>query len=246
MNWEERTKRLVQWLAHRIGVHLVRWPLDDAHARRQRLLKSLGVNILFDVGANFGGYAANVRKRGYEGQIVSFEPLAGPFRRLEAAAQKDPRWAVRRLGLGATPGEAEINVSASAGQWRASSMLPMTQRHIDAYPDDLPIGTERIRIETLDSVAAEFLEPSARVAMNIDVQGYEMEILRGGSELFSRAVLVETEMDLVELFHGQPGFQQLINAFYDAGFRLASFEPVDIDQETGATIWGDGIFVRDP
>jgi FkbM family methyltransferase len=257
MTWEDRPKRLAQRLAHRVGVHLVRWPLrfdldqdararrQHAHDRRQRLLQWLGVNVLFDVGANFGGYAATVRKRGYQGQIVSFEPLTGPFRELEVAAQNDPRWAVRHVGVGATPGEAEINLSASTGQWRASSILPMTQRHIHTYPDDRPIGTERIRIETLDSAAAEFLEPSARVAVNIDVQGYELEVLRGGSEVLRQAVFVETEMDLVELYHGQPGFEQLVNTFYDAGFRLASFEPVDIDHQTGAIIWGDGIFVRD-
>jgi FkbM family methyltransferase len=240
VTWKGR----VQSLGHRVGVHVARWPARDDGARlqRQRLLKSLSVEVLLDVGANVGQYATEIRNGGYEGQIVSFEPLAEAFRELQAAARNDPRWAARHVGLGATPGEADINIS---GHSDSSSILPMTRRYLDMSPDLRYLGTEKVRIETLDSASAEFLEPSARVAVKIDVQGYEMEVLRGGAELLRRAVFVESELNLVELYHGQAKFDQLLDTFYDAGLRLASFEPGNLETQVGALVWGNGIFVRD-
>ena len=211
--------------------------------RRNRLLEWLGVDVLFDVRANAGQYANGIRSLGYEGQIVSFEPVATAFGELEVAAKNDPRWAVRHMGLGKAPGEAEINVSASS---QSSSFLPMAQRHLDVFKGTDYTGTERIRIEALDSASAEFLRASARAALKMDVQGYEMNVLRGGAEFLRRAVFVESELLFNELYHGQARVEQLIDTFYDAGLRLAWFEPVKTDTQTGALVFGDAIFVRDP
>jgi FkbM family methyltransferase len=238
MTWKKRIQRL----GHRVGVHVTRWPPRTGVGwRRQGLLESLGVDVLFDVGACIGQYATEIRSWGYEGQIVSFEPSTTAFCELEVAAQNDHRWAVRHIGLGEALGQAELNVSEGLS---SSSLLPMAQRYVDVA-GDWYIGTEKIRIETLDSAAAEFLEPTTQVALKMDVQGYEMNVLRGGPEVLRRAVFVESEMLFVELYHGQARAEQLIDTFYDAGLRLAWFEPDGTDEQTGALLWGDGIFVRD-
>ncbi|BBY20975.1 hypothetical protein MSTO_11800 [Mycobacterium stomatepiae] len=59
-------------------------------------LKSRQVDVVLDVGANSGQYAMGLRKRGYQGRLVSFEPLAGPFSDLQSNAAKDPLWECRR------------------------------------------------------------------------------------------------------------------------------------------------------
>jgi len=233
----------MQRLGHRAGVHVARWP-PRSGTQRQRLLAWLDVDVLLDVGANVGGYAAAVRDRGYEGQIVSFEPMSAAFRELDAAARDDPRWAVRHMGLGKDSGEAEINISADSV---SSSILPMARRHLETMPDENRyVGTETIRIETLDSAAAEFIDASSRVGLKMDVQGYELAVLRGGADVLRRAVFVQTEMLLGEFYEGQPTFRQLTDTLYDAGFRLGAFEQGHIDRQTGAVQWGDGIFVRAP
>ena len=43
--------------------------------RRIKLLDSYSIDLILDVGANTGQYAARMRGIGYAGEIVSFEPM---------------------------------------------------------------------------------------------------------------------------------------------------------------------------
>lgn len=237
-------KKRIQGMGHRAGVHLAPHSVgSDPNLRRQRLLEWLGVDLLLDVGANVGQYATVIREGGYTGQIASFEPQEAAYRELATAAASDPNWTARHCGLGVEAGEVQINTSASSG---SSSILPMAQRHLEIAPQSKYVGTEIIRMETLDNAAKELLASSARVGLKMDVQGYEMEVLGGGSGVLRRAVFVESEMALVEIYRGGAAFEQLVSTFYDAGLRMASFQLEHIDHQTGAVTWGNGIFIRDP
>jgi hypothetical protein len=57
MTWKERIQQLVR----RVGVNVTRYPPHTGW-RRQLLPEWLGVDILFDVGANVGQYAVEIRR----------------------------------------------------------------------------------------------------------------------------------------------------------------------------------------
>ncbi|MEU0217078.1 FkbM family methyltransferase, partial [Streptomyces sp. NPDC006265] len=59
----------------------------------QLILRSR-IDVVLDVGANRGQYAAMLRRFGYRGRIVSFEPLHEPLRTLRRRAAADPLWTV--------------------------------------------------------------------------------------------------------------------------------------------------------
>ena len=74
-------------------------PLLPAAIRRARLLAWQGIDVVIDVGANAGQYGRSVREGGYDGRIVSFEPLSAAFEQLASATSDDGRWECRQLAL---------------------------------------------------------------------------------------------------------------------------------------------------
>jgi hypothetical protein len=64
------------------------------------------------------------------------------------------------------------------------------------HPDTSYVGTEQIRIETLDSQAAEHLSPSSVVGLKLEVQGYEDEVLVGDLLFLDSTHVVETGSEL--------------------------------------------------
>ena len=66
-----------------------------------QLLRHHGITRVLDVGANEGGYATELRRFGYAGRIVSFEPVSESFRLLQSHARKDHLWTTLPYAVGA-------------------------------------------------------------------------------------------------------------------------------------------------
>ena len=87
------------------------------------LFEMYGVNCVIDVGAHEGEYAKRLREGGYEGRIVSFEPVPRAFAGLERAAAGDRAWHVHQLALGREDGVSTMNAVPGT----LSSLRPPTE-----------------------------------------------------------------------------------------------------------------------
>lgn len=106
-------------------------------------LKRFDIDLVFDVGANAGQFASELRDIGYAGEIVSFEPLSAASLSLSARAADDSKWHVHQRGaIGDFDGEIEINIS---GNSVSSSVLPMTEAHSSASIKSAYVGSEKYR-----------------------------------------------------------------------------------------------------
>lgn len=231
-------------LAHRFGheVSPIVAPSATAEdARRDKLLSGRNVSLVLDVGANSGQYTGRLRSAGYEGRVISFEPLAAAFSDLERHSAGDPNWEVRRLALGDEDGEAEINI---AGNSYSSSLLNMEERHVQSAPESAYVGTEPILEARLDSIWSEITHDGEIVFLKLDVQGFEMAVLRGAEASLDHITGVQAELSLVPLYEGAPTYLELISYLGERGFRLAGLEAGHDDRETGELLQADGIFIR--
>src|SRR5262249_39982677 len=146
-----------------------------------------------------------IRKVGYSGKIISFEPLSDAHAKLLIAAKRDPLWTVAPRGaLGANRGVFQINIAANS---QSSSILDMLERHIAGAPESRYVGKETVTMTTLD----DFLnrEPDladTAIALKLDTQGYEAEVLAGLNKWSDRVEVIITEMSLVALYKGQIKF----------------------------------------
>jgi FkbM family methyltransferase len=230
----------IQAAGSALGVHITRAE-NTFRRKRQSFLRSLGVDLVIDVGANNGGFATEVRSEGYAGDIVSFEPIEVVFGELSKSLSTDKRWRGFQMALGDHDGSAEIHVSENLV---SSSLRTVTQHSMDAASPTRIQRMESIRVAQLDTLQNELIRPSNRVYLKVDVQGFEKEVLSGARNALSQVVAIELELSLVELYSGQSLIHTMLSHVADLGFHLIWIERGFKDPVSGHLLQVDGIFTR--
>lgn len=226
-----------------LGYDLARFkPESHPIARRRRLLNSLGIDVVLDVGANAGQYAHHLRcDLGFEGRICSFEPLIVPFRRMQSRATEDPNWQAFNFALGEVEGTATINVAANS---ESSSMLEMLPLHMEAAPESRFVDTEDVEIWRLDAIFDDLCHPGEGVYLKIDTQGFEGRVLRGADRSLPKIDTVQVEMSLTPLYSNELTFGELYQLLLGKGYAMVGLEPGFTNPETGQLLQADAIFHR--
>lgn len=206
------------------------------------VLSSLGVDLYLDIGAAEGQTGRALRRWGYTGRIVSFEPRGSAYEVLARAASKDEAWDAFHIGIGATDGTAEIHLAESGD---SSSLLEVLPSSTSAASHTRSTGTEAIEIRRLDSVLPEIRGRAEMVFAKIDVQGFEREVLGGAGRSLDELTGVMLELSLVELYSGSMLFADAHSLMQAAGFVLRGVEPGFLDPRTGRMLQVDGLFLRD-
>jgi len=237
-------KKLIKKSFNLIGLQLQRYqPLSDVGAQIYQAIKKVKTDVLLDIGANTGQFASEIRQKGYDGKIVSFEPLIDARKKLLENASKDKNWIVHeQAALGDHNGFVDINISKNSV---SSSILPMLSSHSDAEVNSVYIGNERTPIITLDSVADAYLNDSSNCFIKIDTQGYESQVLDGAMNTLKKSKGILCELSLVPLYEGQHLWKKIIERFEKEGFVLWSMQKAFTDKRNGRTLQIDAVFLRD-
>jgi FkbM family methyltransferase len=236
-------KELVQATLHRLGYELKRFrPSDTDAGRLVAMLDAHDVNLVLDVGANIGQFGIKLREIGYTGRIVSFEPLSAARDALAKAGRNDPQWELAdQAAIGSEDSEIEIHIASNSS---SSSPLRMLETHLSAAPESRYIGTERVPLRRLDSLASGYLRQDSVAFLKIDTQGYEDRVLEGASETLGRVVGLQLELSLVPLYEGQRLADEMTERVKKSGFEIWALSPVLIDSRTGRTLQVDATFFR--
>lgn len=172
---------------------------------------------VIDVGANRGQFALVARQRFPTAAIHSFEPLHEAARTLSRIFQSDSKFDVRRLAIGATSGETEFHVARADD---SSSILRPTEQQTALFPGTHDVEIRQVPIKRLDAV----FHPDALrrpCLLKIDVQGSELEVLRGSVNLMTHVDQVYVECSFIELYDGQSLAHEVIALAAEHGFVLA-------------------------
>src|SRR5437660_1546553 len=139
---------MIASLAHRFSERLFyRVRFYSSSYSLRGFLRNYDVDLVMDVGANEGQFGSLLRRLGYRGPIVSFEPVKSVCARLSERAKSDPDWSVRNLALGERPSTATIHVSRNTV---FSSIKRLNEGGIRFNSDAVPIGTEEVVLRRLD------------------------------------------------------------------------------------------------
>jgi FkbM family methyltransferase len=207
------------------------------------LFNLLGINCVLDVGGHTGWYGRLLSEIGYDGYIVSFEPVRANFDELCRAAASNPRWTAHHLALGSTSGTTTINISRRSD---FSSLLPTTSYAVEQYPlmTDL-IGVEEVRIARLDEILDSVLPPIAdpRIFLKMDTQGSDLDVFRGAPKSLARVEALQAELHFKEVYSGAPLFDAAFEELRAGGFTLTGLYPVSRGERL-EVVEADCIMVR--
>lgn len=210
--------------------------------RLKRVLDHHGISLVFDVGANEGQYGDRLRRAGYSGRLVSYEPLHETHRILADHAADDANWIVPLpIGLAERSGEAQINVSATTDM---SSLRGFVPEMADLLDSARFVATETIQLARLDDIIDDHARPDDRILLKIDTQGTEDLVLDGASASLKRIALLQLELSIVPVYEGTRGFTEMIGHLAGLGFEPVLFLPGYFNRRTARLIEMDGIFVR--
>lgn len=170
-------------------------------------------SCVFDVGANTGQFGQRVKGWWPDAKLHSFEPLPDVALELVITAGEWEDWQTYPVGLSDEPKVSKM--------WRndttvCSSVKEMADLHKQAFPFSKDAEEVECLFDTLDSYVHLIQKPAL---LKVDVQGGELEVLKGGREALKLFDAVLLEVSWKELYLGSPTFDELNDFLEPFGFN---------------------------
>lgn len=241
MSLKNEILKIIRFIINPIGYDIVKYKTTNpAHI----VLNHLNINnikIVLDVGANEGQYSRELRRAGYRGTIISFEPLSEAFGQLKLNAGSDNNWQTFNFALGDTNGRTSINISRHSP---SSSLLPMTSLHNEAAPGSDYLRKEEIEIRTLDTILDSLGVSGGKIFLKVDTQGYERMVLEGAINSLSRISGIQLELSANELYEGEENYYSICRFVEERNFHLVRVIPGFSHKRTGEMLQFDALFFK--
>jgi FkbM family methyltransferase len=196
-----------------IEIHKTRASYDEA---RLYVLNSHQISLVIDGGANQGQYASRIRNDGYQGKILSIEPGSSAYEKLKENSYTDNLWDCVQVALGSSNGTSLLNLSSNQGM---SSSLKNPVGHLAEFPTVKFEGAEQVSVITLEDL---LIKRDERVFIKLDIQGSELEAIKGIKTQLFKVAAFEIEMTLVPMYQNESTLGAVINLIEELGFQLFS------------------------
>ncbi|HEX4034142.1 MAG TPA: FkbM family methyltransferase [Solirubrobacteraceae bacterium] len=168
-----------------------------------------------DVGCR-DGVRQQWRALGSHGVLIGFEADSEECARLNASASEAGSERYEPLVLAAREGPATLHLTADP---ESASLYPPNTDAIRRHPElwrHEPHGSTTVQATTLDRWA----QDRPVDVLKVDVQGAELDVLRGGESTLATTRALEVEVEFQPLYVGQPLFGDVDAFLREHGFVL--------------------------
>jgi FkbM family methyltransferase len=231
-------KSCVKWGLTKTPFRIIRVPLNRFQAIEECLahLKGLGYapGIIVDGGAHLGEFSAMAEVIFPGAAIHMIEPQPACQNALVALAEKRG-FRLHSIAL-VSEEEAGRPVTMSAGN------EPSTGAYIvppaDRVAANIPVDTS-----TLDRIFGSTVSAADRILLKLDLQGYELDALRGAVKTLKSVEIVLTEVSFFAQAY-EPSIVQLLTFFDQNGFDLFDVAALSARARDNRLKQGDLLFVK--
>lgn len=196
-----------------------------------QLTEKYGLTIhgVIHVGAHYGEENPTYDQLNIQNRVF-FEPVKNNFSVLEKNIAG--RFPIHNIALGSENKLVEMYVeTVNLGQ---SSSVLKPKLHIAQYPHIQFNERETVQMKRMDEIE---LDMNKFNFLNMDVQGYELEVLKGAKNTLESIDCIMTEINRAEVYEKCAQLQDLIEFLRPYGFKL-------VEEDWGGDTWGDGFFVK--
>jgi len=207
------------------------------------LFQRMRINCVVDVGANRGQFAESLRAFGYQGRIVSVEPVVASYQQILERSSDDENWICYHLALGDFNGTERINV---AKETALSSFLPPNEYVLRQFAPAVTAYVEEVEVRRLDDLFDEVIAglDTPRVYLKLDTQGYDLRVVEGGLESLKAIGALQSEMSVLPISEGMPDYVTALRRFRQLGFEVTGIYSVTRDKNSLIMIEFDCVMRR--
>ena len=164
--------------------------------------------------------------------LLFYEALPENFKKLQENTKNDPHIDIRNIALGNKRGTVEMFLEERG----LSSSVLEPAHHLKQYPHITFDEKTTVNITRLDD---EEFDVSKYNFINIDVQGYELHVMKGAEKTLENIDLIISEINKEEMYKDCAKVEELDDYLSTYKFqRIATYW-----QQDGET-WGDGLYLK--
>ena len=197
------------------------------------LIRKYSINVtgVIHVGGHIGQEMETYRKNNVDNLIV-FEPQQIPFQKLKSVVDSldFPNVQLVNKALGNSCSTVEMTCNDDG---LCSSIL--NPKHVlEQYPNIIFDRKETVEMITMDSFIGENHNYNF---LNMDTQGYELEVLRGAEKTLRKIDCVYTEVNNTEVYENNALIE-------DIDDFLKEYDMVRVETDWMGGTWGDAFYIR--
>ena len=211
-----------------------------ASTEHSDVLRQLSCKSIIDIGANRGQFSLIARHFSPQAIIHSFEPLPNAAELFRKVFQNDRGVYLHNLAIGPSEGTFDMHISARDD---SSSLLPISNLQSTIFPGTNETGKLRVKVAPLQSIISEN-DIESPALLKLDVQGFELEALKGCDDLLLQFDWIYCECSFVELYSGQSMAADVIDWLFKKGFRLKGVYNTSYGKEKWS-VQADLLFCRE-
>lgn len=201
-------------------------------------LRKLTVRTVLDVGCNRGQFSLLSRRLFPDACIIAFDPLSSACATYKDLFAQDGRTECIETALSSGSGRLPLNITHKDD---SSSLLAIGRPQAENFGTRV-VGQSLVSTSALEDHldARELRQP---ILLKIDVQGWELEVLKGAVGALGRIHFIYCEMSALELYEGQALADELIGWMVEHGFTLVGMYNPRVSRR-GALLQFDALFTR--